>query len=104
MYIHMMMLRNTLLLLPLLWFLNMPSEAVKRRIRALDVGMMDGIERKLTMKVWSVLIVDIYSCDYCKSFRTSDPLTVLNLRRSQVVGIMPPFYSIQHTFFFRSVC
>eukprot|EP01084_Bolivina_argentea_P119589 212017_1 len=46
---YMMIIRNTLLLLPMLWFLNMPSEAVKRRNRAPDVGIMDRIAKKLAM-------------------------------------------------------
>ncbi len=56
----MMILRNTLLLLPMLWVLNMPSEAVKRRNRVPDVGIMDGIAKKLAMMVWNVLFVAIY--------------------------------------------
>ncbi len=56
----MMIIRNTLLLLPMLWFLNMPSEAVKRRNRAPDVGIMDRIAKKLAMTVWNVFFVAIY--------------------------------------------
>ncbi len=59
----MMILRRNLLLLPLLWFFKMPSEAVRRRNRAPDVGMMDGIAKKLVMTVCGVFVVAIYSFD-----------------------------------------
>ncbi len=87
----MMIIRNTLLLLPMLWLLNMPSEAAKRRNRAPDVGIMDRIAKKLAITVWNDFVTAIAA-------NQLEYLTLSLPKRERATSSRSctPFYSTQH--------